>query len=267
MSVRLSLRQCAADGCARFVSPKSARGMCALHYQRVLRTGTSTQRPCAGCREPLERGFQNSGPKYCSDTCKPRCSVDGCDQPARKQSWCASHYAQARRTGCSPKPFKYRWGERSPCLVCQREWEPGHYRRFCSSACMVLYREHNGRVPSTVRCVACGCDIDLTQRGKGGQRRKASTKFCRPCKQDYSKYKLSARELALRDGVACGICGDPVDMDLRRSQSGMCASVDHVIPRALGGTHEPENLQLAHLYCNQVKSDLRGLVSPAKAVI
>lgn len=32
-------------------------------------------------------------------------------------------------------------------------------------------------------------------------------------------------------------------------------SVDHRVPRARGGTNEPENLQLAHLHCNQVKSD------------
>ncbi|WP_354596069.1 HNH endonuclease signature motif containing protein [Streptomyces sp. JL1001] len=51
-------------------------------------------------------------------------------------------------------------------------------------------------------------------------------------------------------------------MSLRRSDDAKwCASVDHVVPRALGGTHEPSNLQLAHLYCNQVKSDLRGAIT------
>lgn len=122
----------------------------------------------------------------------------------------------------------------------------------------MLYRLHDGQVPTHVECIACGVEISLTERGKGGQRRKACTKLCRPCRQDYRKYKLSARELARRDGTDCGICGEPVDMDLRRSESYMCPSVDHVIPRALGGTHEPENLQLAHLRCNQLKGDLRG---------
>jgi len=32
------------------------------------------------------------------------------------------------------------------------------------------------------------------------------------------------------------------------------ASVDHIVPYAIGGSHEPDNLQLAHLWCNLVKS-------------
>jgi 5-methylcytosine-specific restriction endonuclease McrA len=107
--------------------------------------------------------------------------------------------------------------------------------------------------------VLCGTTIDLTVRGKGGQRKKACTKLCRPCRQDYSKYKATARQLALRDGAYCGLCAQRVDMSLSRVvDSKWCPSVDHVIPRALGGSHEADNLQLAHLYCNQVKSDLRG---------
>lgn len=179
-------------------------------------------------------------------------------------------------------PFKYKWGQPmlgpptptrhraerprvkgAPaerlafCLVCCAPTALG-FRQFCGNACSFLWRSHGGARPTSTPCVACGVAIDLTERGKGGQRRKACTKFCRPCKRDYAKYKLSARELATRDGTDCGICGEPVDMALRRSESNMCASVDHVVPRALGGTHDAENLQLAHLHCNQVKSDLRG---------
>jgi 5-methylcytosine-specific restriction endonuclease McrA len=182
------------------------------------------------------------------------CSVSGCGQPARKRGWCGSHYAQQRYTGRPPEPFKHKWAPAGPCVVCGA---PNGYgrRRFCSNACRVLHATYKGDVPSVVQCVACGIDIDLTERGKGGQRRKVVTKFCGPCRQDYRKYKLSARELANRDGTDCGICGEPVDMSLRRKDSNMCASVDHIIPRSLGGTHDPDNLQLSHLYCNQVKSD------------
>lgn len=192
------------------------------------------------------------------------CSVEGCGSPSRKRGWCASHYAQAYRTGKPPVPFTYKWADPQPCLVCGDP--PGIHRRFCSDRCRVLYRAYDGEVPSTTPCVACGAAIDLTQRGKGGQRKKAVTKFCGPCRTDYRKYKLSARELAVRDGINCGICGQPVDMSLRRKDSNMCPSVDHILPRALGGTHDPENLQLAHLYCNQAKSDRVELVAPAGVI-
>jgi 5-methylcytosine-specific restriction endonuclease McrA len=33
------------------------------------------------------------------------------------------------------------------------------------------------------------------------------------------------------------------------------ATLDHVIPRAHGGSDHRDNLQLAHLECNQVKAD------------
>jgi hypothetical protein len=183
------------------------------------------------------------------------CSVEGCESPSRKRGWCASHYAQQRRTGRPPEPFKYKWGERTDCQVCGKPTDGFRLRRFCSTACDFLFRFYGGDVPSETACVACGVTIDLTARGKGGQRIKAHVKFCRRCRQDYDKYKMSAGELAARDGANCGICREPVDMSLTRADGLMCPSVDHIIPRARGGTHDADNLQLAHLRCNMLKSD------------
>lgn len=186
----------------------------------------------------------------------PRCSVVECLNVRRKRGWCASHYAQWAKSGVEPTAFKYRWADAELCRVCGNP--PGEGSRvFCSKACAFLWRKYDGKVPQWRECVGCGVRIDLTKRGKGGQRVRAEVKFCRRCRQDYDKYKLTAAQLAERDGSNCGICGKPVDMALRRYDEGgaWCASVDHIIPRARGGTHDPENLQLAHLYCNQVKSD------------
>lgn len=47
-------------------------------------------------------------------------------------------------------------------------------------------------------------------------------------------------------------------MDAHRPDP-LCPSVDHIIARANGGTNDPANLQLAHLWCNQVKSDREGV--------
>lgn len=32
-------------------------------------------------------------------------------------------------------------------------------------------------------------------------------------------------------------------------------TIDHVVPRSLGGTHALENLRLAHFHCNQRRAD------------
>lgn len=50
-----------------------------------------------------------------------------------------------------------------------------------------------------------------------------------------------------RDHGVCGICGEPVE----RSEMEM----DHIIPLARGGTHEPSNCQPAHQFCNRSKKN------------
>ena len=211
-------------------------------------------RPCPTCGEAIPTAFQKSGPKYCSDDCKPRCAFDGCIHPRRKREFCTSHYNQLRR-GAGLTPLKA-WSTPGPCRACGSPDLMKNSRMFCSANCKHAYYKYDGNIPTSTNCVLCSAEIDLTVKGKRGQKRKTNTKLCKPCKQDYGKYKMSARQLAQRDGATCGICHKPVDMNLRRTKNAKwCASVDHIIPRSHGGGHGPDNLQLAHLYCNQVKSD------------
>ena len=50
--------------------------------------------------------------------------------------------------------------------------------------------------------------------------------------------------IILRDQGLCGICSDPIMGPLE---------LDHIVPLAAGGTHEPDNVQLAHRSCNRRK--------------
>ena len=59
-------------------------------------------------------------------------------------------------------------------------------------------------------------------------------------------------EIAERDGWLCHICGSPVEPGLGHPDP-MSASLDHVVPLALGGPHSPENVALSHLACNLSK--------------
>lgn len=53
----------------------------------------------------------------------------------------------------------------------------------------------------------------------------------------------------------CGICGKPVDFNLKYPDP-LSATVDHIVPVAKGGhPSELANLQLAHFTCNRQKSD------------
>lgn len=65
-------------------------------------------------------------------------------------------------------------------------------------------------------------------------------------------------EIFQRDGWVCGLCGLPVDPELRYPHP-RSKSLDHIIPLSKGGDHGPHNVQLAHLHCNLRKSDRPGL--------
>lgn len=63
-----------------------------------------------------------------------------------------------------------------------------------------------------------------------------------------------------RDGDKCGICKRKVDITLKSGTRGSRRgpSVDHIIPRSIGGTDDLENLRLAHWGCNQKRSNRGG---------
>ena len=244
--------QCLADGCS---TPFFAKGLCSAHYQRQYLKG-ALENPCAGCGKELRgRGSH----RYCDDGCRPVCSINGCTSPALKQAetLCNGHDAQRVRYGVA-RPFAFRWGEAAPCKVCGASTDHFRLRSFCTLGCYLLWRRYGPNFLTTKPCLSCGDPIDLMERGPSGQRKHRVVVFCKPCGNRRTKYDgVTVRTLAQRDGTNCALCGESIDMELRRNHEGgfMCASVDHIIPQSHGGTHDPGNLQLTHLMCNLLKSD------------
>ena len=68
------------------------------------------------------------------------------------------------------------------------------------------------------------------------------------------QFKINKKKIfATQD--TCGICGKPVDFDLRYPHP-FSACIDHIIPVAKGGhPSDISNMQLAHWTCNRQKSD------------
>lgn len=63
------------------------------------------------------------------------------------------------------------------------------------------------------------------------------------------------RKRILATQNVCGICGRPVDFNLKPPHP-LSPTVDHIIPIAKGGhPSDISNLQLAHWICNREKSD------------
>lgn len=214
---------------------------------------------CIACGVLLPRTIRANGsiapaPLYCPG-CKPLCAIPGCSRVRRKFDWCANHYVTWRTYGDPEREPSFTWAQKTSCLVCDLpgdspDWEPNR-RKFCSARCQVLYSSHGGRPPEFIPCGQCGAHISLLEPTAYRTRRRSDTRLCVACVRHARTY-LTAAEIAERDGTDCRLCGLPVDMAIK-SPNRWAPSVDHIIPRALGGSDAPENLQLAHRGCNSSK--------------
>ena len=107
--------------------------------------------------------------------------------------------------------------------------------------------EQSGRLLAR-ECKRCGKAMRRSRDGTPG--------MCADCKWRHG-YKLNISKsdrltIYDRDNWTCGICCEPVDPDLH-SNDVWGATLDHIVPRSLGGPDEPSNLRLAHRRCNSVR--------------
>ena len=68
---------------------------------------------------------------------------------------------------------------------------------------------------------------------------------------------VSRQKIYERDGWRCQLCRKPVDRT-KSVPHPKAPVLDHIIPLAAGGTHEPANVQCAHFMCNSLKGDRGG---------
>ena len=225
-------------------------------------------------------------------TSKPTCSKHNCPNTVDYRSLCKKHYrldVREKRGGDRPKeitcercgclvkvgpsgsvptrcvecrPWKLRLSVQTECKTCGGPLPEGRTSRTqtCSSACRIAWSRYGGARPRSAFCVECGDEMDLTARDSSGElvyRRNALR--CRPCsvKKRPHRYGMTATQVARRDGTTCKWCLGPVDLSLVGSRSKWAPSVDHIVPWALGGTNDPENLQLMHRVCNSRKGTIQ----------
>lgn len=65
---------------------------------------------------------------------------------------------------------------------------------------------------------------------------------------------IIARDIFDRDEWLCHLCGEDVDPDLSHPDP-LSASLDHIVPLSLGGSHTEDNVACAHLRCNLSKGN------------
>lgn len=266
-SARRSAAECSEEGCG---SPVKARGLCRLHYSKRQRMGqlstaplstrnvpddlpTTIERRCRGCGADLA-GFP-PGRRYCTDSCKPRCSGPQCNRKVSGRGLCSTHLKQLNHGEELREIRSTRVETNSDCEWCGEPVGDGSRSRYCSWKCRNLAARHV-EVDVAGTCSQCGTLIDYLAPANGGGRRLTpiSKKLCDECRHRSSSLYMSADDLRIRDGGMCNICGLVVP-DGVLDPHPLSGQVDHVTPIALGGSHDPENLALAHKTCNIAKRD------------
>lgn len=251
----MSKRTCSINGCAK---PHRAKGLCANHYNQTLpNRHKKVQGNCAYCGIEVERSM-GGGRKHglsCSDECRvklrvpPTCKLPE-DHPVM---WIGK---------TSPWP-RYGW---TKCEWCLKEFSgKSKASRFCSMQCAWTAKDRaRGIRPiediaSEIRqCARCNSDYQSQHT-----QRVHCSDLCRELDRKdrgvglYHGWISQAERVMLyeRDNYTCWICNKACDTTVDPRTHGDSPTLDHVIPRSKGGSHEHENLRTACRSCNSKRGD------------
>lgn len=116
------------------------------------------------------------------------------------------------------------------CATCSKLFACQYTRRTCSPTCAKTH--------------------DAEARRQAKSRRRA-------VKRNAFVANVSPQKVFERDGWKCHLCGKAINRKAAVPHP-KAPTIDHVIPLASGGTHEPLNCRAAHFLCNSLKGDRGG---------
>jgi hypothetical protein len=227
-------RMCDVEGCDK---AHRAKGLCATHYNQQAKAEgklsyTVAEVACTTCGEPtLKRVDPRRKVRFCSYECRD------------------DHRAllalDAMVTLPAPeRATQARSGEE------RREWWWGRSCRIFARDCQVCSQPFTSRFTIATCSAACAETkrLDDKREAKHRHRARKRSAFVAP---------VVRREVYERDGWRCQLCGRAVKRDADVPHP-MAPTLDHIIPLAAGGTHEPTNVQTAHFLCNATKGARGG---------
>lgn len=132
------------------------------------------------------------------------------------------------------------------CKTCGRDFQTTGWPLFCSPLCSYLDRHNPSCEVVRSTCRACGRTILWHSA-----RTYCSTVCNRNRPRRWRKHALEVHE---RDQWTCQLCGTAT---LREWVKGDMRSptLDHIMPRSLGGSDDIGNLRTAHWLCNSIRGN------------
>jgi 5-methylcytosine-specific restriction endonuclease McrA len=226
-------------------------------------------RKCTACGKDI--GNQPRGYTTCGGAC--RFETIRRRQEWRNCEWCGIRFRRRKR-GKDAKRFcnrqcgwafqnrgKFSYCEWKPCAACGLPFQARKPELcFCSSEC--------GKYPALPRfCPNCRivigksaqrCDVcrkakaDLIRQSDRYKAQRKRTKVTRRARtRGVIRATIGLVEVLKRCGRECYICGCVTDP--YSTHNGESATLDHVVPLALGGWHDMVNLRIACRNCNSLK--------------
>jgi 5-methylcytosine-specific restriction endonuclease McrA len=211
---------------------------------------------------------------FCSTKCRKRAADRKRvvrDRGERTCEWCGQGFrarglyqrfcgVECKHADRAVKECPVPWRQ---CPECGK-WRVGGRPGYCGRECVLAhgrrrYRDTFVGVAATnpvVEHTCPECGTEFTSR-----RYSAVRKFCSPACGQRAHHRhrrhleravirageyFTLREIAERDGWRCHIC--------RRKVAEAQATLDHLVPLALGGVHTRTNVALAHHLCNSKRS-------------
>lgn len=258
----MNKRTCSLPEC---VKPIRARGLCSTHYNAAHQPSRHAKKlvNCAWCGiEVLKQS--GGGRKHghtCSNECRQYLQTPYSKLPTDHWSlWFgkASAWPRARQ----PYPVL-------PAINCAHCGDPftpkSAQAKYCSSQCTWRWHDRNNGVRSQADimadrrdCARCGTAYNHTS-----PQRMHCTDLCRDLARSergtpiYHGWIAESVRVSIyeRDKYTCWLCGNEVDMNADPQRGDWSPSLDHVIARSHGGTHDVDNLRTAHRWCNAVRGD------------
>ncbi|MGO2411608.1 HNH endonuclease [Glutamicibacter arilaitensis] len=250
----MNKRTCTIDGCTK---PHRAKGYCGTHYGKYVQKDRHKPRQitCVYCGAVTMK-HSGGGRKYgqtCSEECRvaviapPRCKLPtdhwalwyGKSSAWPRYGWsectaCAAPFAKANATQAKCTTTCGSWGDpKNP-----NSW---HAMSHTIRQCARCSTDYTSPYMSRVHCSDYCNMLDAKERGT----HKTSSWISK--RQRVALYK--------RDNYTCWLCKNKVDMSADPIRDDSAPSLDHIIPRSQGGSHDPSNLRTACRGCNALRSD------------
>jgi hypothetical protein len=235
-------KQCSSEGCQRRAV---AKGMCQPHRSGLWRQeqaakGISRKRypsnakskACIHCGSAFKT--TTSATRYCKDCFK-------------KQRWKStrSHelvvytgpvFVRKPKINKNPIPRSKRKFKSGSCKTCGTWFITLNMDVTCSLKCQKAWQKKN---PSAVEAKRVAKD-----------RRRAR-------KRNAFVENVYRKKVFEADGYRCHLCNQKTD-PTKKVPHPRSPTLDHIIPLAAGGTHEPSNCRTACFLCNALKGDRGG---------